>query len=74
MNLFPGSGFESISPEANTFFRQFAETLNLSQQTVASWEVGRRVPVATLPTLARALSVSTDGLAGQKAVLAQHNC
>ncbi len=29
---------------------QLAETLNISQQTVASWEVGRRgVPVATLP-------------------------
>ena len=47
---------------------QLAETLNVSQQTVASWEVGRRgVPVATLPTLARALSISVESLIGEKA-------
>ncbi len=47
---------------------QLAETLNVSQQTVASWEVGRRgVPVATLPALARALSVSIENLIGEKA-------
>jgi transcriptional regulator with XRE-family HTH domain len=47
---------------------QLAETLSVSQQTVASWEVGRRgVPVATLPALARALSVSIESLIGQKA-------
>jgi transcriptional regulator with XRE-family HTH domain len=47
---------------------QLAETLNVSQQTVASWEVGRRgVPVATLPALARTLSVSIENLIGEKA-------
>jgi transcriptional regulator with XRE-family HTH domain len=47
---------------------QLAEILNVSQQTVASWEVGRRgVPVATLPALARALSVSIESLVGEKA-------
>ena len=47
---------------------QLAETLKVSQQTVASWEVGRRgVPVATLPALARALSVSIESLVGDKA-------
>lgn len=47
---------------------QLAETLNVSQQTVASWEVGRRgVPVSTLPALARALSVSIESLIGEKA-------
>ena len=47
---------------------QLAETLNVSQQTVASWEVGRRgVPVATLPPLARALSISVESLIGEKA-------
>jgi len=46
---------------------QLAETLSVSQQTVASWEVGRRgVPVATLPPLARALSVSIESLIGEK--------
>jgi transcriptional regulator with XRE-family HTH domain len=47
---------------------QLAETLSVSQQTVASWEVGRRgVPVATLPGLAHALSVSIESLIGEKA-------
>jgi transcriptional regulator with XRE-family HTH domain len=47
---------------------QLAETLNVYQQTVASWEVGRRgVPVATLPALARALTVSIESLVGEKA-------
>lgn len=47
---------------------QLAETLNVSQQTVASWEVGRRgVPVSSLPALARALSVSVESLIGEKA-------
>jgi transcriptional regulator with XRE-family HTH domain len=47
---------------------QLAKTLDVSQQTVASWEVGRRgVPVATLPALARALSVSIEGLIDEKA-------
>ena len=47
---------------------QLSETLNVSQQTVASWEVGRRgVPVSMLPALARALSVSIESLIGEKA-------
>ena len=47
---------------------QLGVTLNVSQQTVASWEVGRRgVPVSTLPALARALSVSIENLIGEKA-------
>lgn len=46
---------------------QLAETLGVSQQTVASWEVGRRgVPIATLPALARALAVSVEALIGEK--------
>ena len=47
---------------------QLAEALEVSQQTVASWEVGRRgVPVSMLPALARALSVSIESLIGEKA-------
>jgi transcriptional regulator with XRE-family HTH domain len=47
---------------------QLAETLSVSQQTVASWEVGRRgVPVSMLPALARALSVSVEALIDEKA-------
>jgi transcriptional regulator with XRE-family HTH domain len=47
---------------------QLAETMGVSQQTVASWEVGRRgVPVASLPLLARTLGVSVEALIGEKA-------
>jgi transcriptional regulator with XRE-family HTH domain len=47
---------------------QLAETLSVSQQTIASWEVGRRgVPVSMLPALARALSVSVESLIDEKA-------
>ena len=47
---------------------QLAETMSVSQQTVASWEVGRRgVPVASLPLLARTLGVSVETLIGEKA-------
>jgi transcriptional regulator with XRE-family HTH domain len=45
---------------------QLAETMGVSQQTVASWEVGRRgVPVSLLPALARTLGVSVEALVGQ---------
>jgi transcriptional regulator with XRE-family HTH domain len=47
---------------------QLAETMSVSQQTVASWEVGRRgVPVASLPLLARTLGVNVETLIGAKA-------
>jgi transcriptional regulator with XRE-family HTH domain len=47
---------------------QLAETMNVSQQTVASWEVGRRrVPVSLLPLLARTLGVNVETLIGAKA-------
>lgn len=42
---------------------QLGETLGVSQQQVAHFEVGRRrVPVSMLPGLARALSVSVEEL------------
>lgn len=45
---------------------QLAETMDVSQQTVASWEVGRRgVPVSMVPALARALGASVDALIGE---------
>jgi transcriptional regulator with XRE-family HTH domain len=51
---------------------QLAETMSVSQQTVASWEVGRRgVPVSVLPALARALSVSVETLIGEKSTPAK---
>lgn len=44
---------------------QLGELLSISQQMVASYEVGRRrVPVSMLPALARALAVPIDELLG----------
>jgi transcriptional regulator with XRE-family HTH domain len=46
---------------------QLAETLDLTQQMVASYEVGRRrVPVSLLPAIASALAVSVETLIGHK--------
>ncbi len=47
---------------------QMAEWLGVSQQTVNSYEVGRRrVPVSTLPILARHLGVAVEALLGEDA-------
>lgn len=44
---------------------EMAQTLGVSQQTINSYEVGRRrIPVSALPTLARALGVSLEELLG----------
>lgn len=45
---------------------QLAETLGVSQPTVNAYELGqRRVPVSTLPLLARTLGVSVEALIGE---------
>ncbi len=45
---------------------QLAETLGISQQVVASYEVGRRrIPVSMLPQLAKALATGVDELLGE---------
>jgi transcriptional regulator with XRE-family HTH domain len=47
---------------------QLAEALGISQQMVASYEVGRRrIPVSMLQALAQALSVAVDDLLGETA-------
>jgi transcriptional regulator with XRE-family HTH domain len=47
---------------------QLAQVMEVSQQTVTSWEVGRRgVPVSAVPTLARALGCTVETLVGEKA-------
>lgn len=44
---------------------QLADIMGVSQQTVTSWEVGRRgVPVSVLPVFARTLGVSVEVLIG----------
>jgi transcriptional regulator with XRE-family HTH domain len=46
---------------------QLAGTLKLTQQMIASYEIGRRrVPVSLLPALAHALAVSVEALIGQR--------
>ena len=47
---------------------QLAQTLGISQSTVNAYELGhRRVPVSTLPLLARTLGVSVEELLGEDA-------
>ena len=47
---------------------QLAQVMEVSQQTVTSWEVGRRgVPVSAVPALARALGCTVETLVGEKA-------
>lgn len=51
---------------------QLAEALGLTQQMIASYEVGRRrVPVSLLPALAHPLSVSVEILIDEKAAPAK---
>jgi transcriptional regulator with XRE-family HTH domain len=51
---------------------QLAQALDLTQQMIASYEIGRRrVPVSLLPFLARALGVSVEALIGEKAAPAK---
>jgi transcriptional regulator with XRE-family HTH domain len=53
---------------ANITQIQMAEKLGVSQQTINSYEVGRRrIPVSTLPLLAQILSVTIDELLGEAA-------
>jgi transcriptional regulator with XRE-family HTH domain len=53
---------------ANITQIQMAEKLGVSQQTINSYEVGRRrIPVSTLPVLAQILSVSIEELLGENA-------
>ena len=51
---------------------QLAEALDISQQMVASYEVGRRrIPVSMLQSLAKALSVDIDALLGDDSAKAR---
>lgn len=46
---------------------QLAQMMEVSQQTVTSWEVGRRgVPVSAVPSLARVLGSTVEALVGEK--------
>jgi transcriptional regulator with XRE-family HTH domain len=46
---------------------QFAESLNVSQQIVNAFEIGRRrMPVSALPVIAKLLGVSLEELVGEE--------
>ena len=51
---------------------QLAEVLSVSQQTINAYEVGRRrMPVSSLPTIARHLGVSIEELLGDTSAAAR---
>ncbi len=61
-----GGRIASLRKEQSFTQAQLAEVLGLTQQMVASYEVGRRrVPVSLLPRIATALTVSVEALIGQ---------
>jgi transcriptional regulator with XRE-family HTH domain len=63
-----GNRVAQLRRDQNLTQVQLAEALGISQQMVASYEVGRRrIPVSMLQSLARALSVDIDGLLGDTA-------
>jgi len=67
-----GTRIAELRRAQNLTQTQLAEQLELTQQMVASYEVGRRrVPVSLLPALARALGVSVETLIGEKAAPAK---
>jgi transcriptional regulator with XRE-family HTH domain len=47
--------------------QQLAERLNVSQQTITAYEVGRRrIQVSSLPVIAQALGVTTEDLLAER--------
>lgn len=62
-----GARIAQLRKEQNLTQQQLADELGLSQQIVASYEIGRRrIPVSTLPKLARTLGVSVEALIGEQ--------
>ncbi|MGH8703585.1 MAG: helix-turn-helix domain-containing protein [Burkholderiales bacterium] len=63
-----GSRIAELRKEQNLTQQQLADELGIAQQVIASYEIGRRrVPVSTLPALARALAVPIESLLGEPA-------
>ena len=62
-----GQRIASLRKDQDLTQVQLAELLGLTQQMVASYEVGRRrVPVSLLPQIATTLAVSVEDLIGQR--------
>ena len=67
-----GERIASLRRTHNVTQVQLAEALGVSQQTLQSYEVGRRrIPVSALQTVAQALAVSLDELFGSEAKAAR---
>lgn len=61
-----GGRIAELRRAQNLTQQQLADELEVTQQVVASYEIGRRrVPVSALPALARVLGVSIEGLIGE---------
>ena len=61
-----GERIASLRKAHNVTQVQLAEALGVSQQTLQSYEVGRRrIPVSALPVVAHTLAVSLDELFGE---------
>lgn len=61
-----GGRIAQLRKAQNLTQQQLADELGVAQQVVASYEIGRRrVPVSTLPALARVLGVSIEALIGE---------
>ena len=62
-----GERIAQLRKEQNLTQQSLADELDLSQQIIASYEIGRRrIPVSTLPKLARTLGVSIETLIGEE--------
>ena len=62
-----GGRIAELRRAQNLTQQKLADELGVAQQVVASYEIGRRrVPVSALPTLARVLGVSIEGLIGEQ--------
>jgi len=67
-----GERIASLRRTHNVTQVQLAEALGVSQQTLQSYEVGRRrIPVSALQVVARSLAVSLDELFGSEATTAR---
>ncbi len=63
-----GARIAALRKSQNITQVQLAETLGVSQQTVTAYEVGRRrMPVSSLPVIARYLGTTVEELIGEKA-------
>jgi transcriptional regulator with XRE-family HTH domain len=67
-----GSRVAALRKEQGLTQVQLAQALELTQQMIASYEIGRRrIPVSLLPQLARALGTSVEELIGDEGTSAR---